>query len=94
MIIKALGISVPGSDFMFHSITFYQELITRRREYPTVKLSPESNVKIQLRFDALMCCMFANIIQASVNSSHVTFWILRWFDTLFSLLRTLDSTYV
>ena len=27
-----------------------------------VKLSPESNVTIQLRFDALTCCVFANII--------------------------------
>ena len=44
-----------------------QELIIRRREYPMVKLSPESNVTIQLRFDALTCCVFANIIQASAN---------------------------
>ena len=44
-----------------------QELIIRRREYRTVKLSPESNVTIQLRFDALTCCVFANIIQASAN---------------------------
>ena len=36
-----------------------------------VKLSPKSNATIQLRFDALTCCMFANIVQA--NSSHVTF---------------------
>ena len=35
-----------------------------------VKLSPKSNATIQLRFDALTCCMFANIVQA--NSSHVT----------------------
>ena len=45
----------------------YQELIIRRREYRMVKLSPESNVTIQLRFDALTCCVFANIIQASAN---------------------------
>ena len=32
-----------------------------------VKLSLESNVTIQLRFDALTCCVFANIIQASAN---------------------------
>ena len=48
-------------------IQLYQELIIRRREYRTVKLSPESNVTIQLRFDALTCCVFANIIQASAN---------------------------
>ena len=46
---------------------FFQELLIRRREYPMVKLSPESNVTIQLRFDALTCCVFANIIQASAN---------------------------
>ena len=32
-----------------------------------VKLSLESNVTIQLRFDVLTCCVFANIIQASAN---------------------------
>ena len=31
---------------------------------------------IQLRYDELMCYMFANIIQASANSSHVTFLTL------------------
>ena len=31
-----------------------------------VKLSLESNVTIQLRFE-LTCCVFANIIQASAN---------------------------
>ena len=32
--------------------------------------------RIQLQFDALSCCVFANIIQASANSSHVTFQTL------------------
>ena len=41
------------------------ELIIRRREYQTVKLCPESNVTIQMRFDALTCCVFTNIIRLS-----------------------------
>ena len=32
-----------------------------------------SNMTIQLRFDVLTCCVFANIVQASANSSHVNF---------------------
>ena len=55
---------VPQS---IHHNPYNQELIIRRREYRMVKLSPESNVTIQLRFDALTCCVFANIIQASAN---------------------------
>ena len=48
-----------------------------------VKLSLESNVTIQLLFDELTCCVFANIIQASANQV----------NTLFSLLSTLGDTY-
>ena len=44
-----------------------QELIMRRKEYRTLKLSPKQ------RFDALTCCIFTKVIQASSNSSHVTF---------------------
>ena len=44
----------------------------------------ESNV--QLRFDALMCYMIANIIQASANLSRDFLDnFLQRFDTLFSL---------
>ena len=76
----------PSSACTCCSSMFQQELIIRRREYRTVNLSPESNVTIQLRFDALTCCMFG------ANSSHVTFWThfllgtTAGFDTLFSLL--------
>ena len=51
--------------------SFYMKLI-RRREYPTVKLSPKAyNVTIQLQYDELTCYMFANIIQPGAISSHV-----------------------
>ena len=56
-----------------------------------VKLSPESNVTIQLRFAALLCCVFANIIQASANSSDVTFQTLGNMAVRYSLLLITNS---
>ena len=52
---------------------------------------------IQLRFDALTCCMFVDIINTSysVNSSHVTFrthFLLGTTAVRYSLLLIMNST--
>ena len=59
-----------------------------------MNLSPESNVTIQLRFDVLMCCVFTNMIEASANSSHVTFrthFLLGTMAVGYSLLLIMNS---